>query len=215
MGNHKGLPLRDFGVYVGAGLVPAQYTQYIMKSNPPIHYRKSIRLKNYDYSMAGLYFITICTHERLPIFGNIVDGLMQLNDSGKIAHEEWQKTGSIRSNIVLHEFVIMPNHLHGIIQIVGAHCMRPDGMQPNSIHAGQKEHVQQGRMQCAPTVGDIIRGYKSAVTKGIKAFGSFSNHVIWQRNYYEHIIRNEAAYLKIADYIETNPQRWQEDTYYV
>lgn len=88
--------------------------------------------------------------------------------------------------------------------------MRPDFMPPSSIHP-----EQQGREHRAPTVGDIVRGYKSAVTKGIRAMGNISNHVIWQRNYYEHIIRNEEAYLKIADYIETNSQRWLEDTYYV
>ncbi len=186
-----------------------------MAFNPKIHNRKSIRLKNYDYSMAGLYFITICTYDRLPLFGKIIDGLMQLNDSGKFAHDEWRKTESIRSNIVLHEFVIMPNHLHGIIQIVGAHCMRPDCMPPNSIHPEQQGRDQKVREHRAPTVGDIVRGYKSAVTKGIRAIGNTSNHVIWQRNYYEHIIRSEEAYLKIAEYIKTNPQRWQEDTYYV
>lgn len=196
-----------------------------MAFNPKIHNRKSIRLKNYDYSMAGLYFITICTHDRLPLFGNIIDGVMQLNDSGKFAYDEWQKNESIRSNIVLHEFVIMPNHLHGIIQIVGAdcirphcirpHCIRPDFMPPSSIHPEQQGRDQKGREHRAPTVGDIVRGYKSAVTKGIRVMGNISNHVIWQRNYYEHIIRNEEAYLKIAEYIKTNPQRWQEDTYYV
>jgi putative transposase len=181
--------------------------------NPNIHHRKSIRLQGYDYSQTGLYFITVCTHDRLPLFGKITDGIMQLNDAGQIAQEEWQKSANIRPNIVLHEFVIMPNHLHGIIEIqssVGAHCMRPDCIQPE-----QHGRVQHRRVQRAPTVGDIVRGYKSAVTKGIRNLENSPNAQIWQRNYYEHIIRNEAAYLKISEYVQTNPQRWLDDTYYV
>ena len=155
-----------------------------------------------------MYFITICTHDRLPLFGKIVDGEMQLNEWGMVADEEWRKTERIRSHIVLHEFVIMPNHVHGIIQLVGAHCMRPDD-------------VQLGRVQRAPTtpraptVGDVVRGFKSSVTKRLNAVSGTSGQRFWQRNYYEHIIRNEDAYLAIADYIQTNPQRWEIDTYYV
>ena len=172
---------------------------------------------------------------------------MILNDAGQIAEMEWQKTQEIRANIVLHEFVIMPNHFHAIIEIVredcmhvgahcmhvGAHCMRPDCMRPDCMRPDcmrpdcmrpdssaqqglfQQEPVQQGRVQRAPTLGDVIRGYKSAVTKGIRDLKGLSSIQIWQRNYYEHIIRNETAYFKIAEYIQTNPQRWLEDTYYV
>lgn len=134
---------------------------------------------------------------------------MILNYVGKIANEEWQKTQDIRTNIVLHEFVVMPNHFHAIVEIVGAHCMRPNDMSPCS------ETSQDGRVQRAPTLGDVIRGYKSAVTKCMREAKNAADARIWQRNYYEHIIRNEAAYLKIAEYIQNNPQRWLEDTYYV
>lgn len=182
-----------------------------MTFNPTIHRRKSIRLKGYDYSQAGLYFITVCTHNRVPLFGEIVDGQMQFNESGIVADEEWRKTEHIRSNIVLHEFVIMPNHVHGIIELVGAHCMRPHGIRPECADSDE----QPGRVQRAPTVGDIVRGFKSSVTKRLNAISCTSGQRFWQRNYYEHIIRNEAAYLKIAEYIQTNPQRWEEDTYHV
>ncbi|MCQ8127648.1 transposase [Methylomonas rivi] len=178
-----------------------------MNFDPNIRHRKLIRLKGYDYSKAGLFFITICCHERVPLFGVIVNGKMILNNAGRLAYMEWQKTQELRANIVLHDFVIMPNHFHAIVEIVGAHCMRPD--------SSDIEQTEQGRVQRAPTVGDVIRGYKSAVTKSLRNLQGSPNSKIWQRNYYEHIIRNEAAYLKIADYIQTNPQRWLEDTYYV
>lgn len=205
-----------------------------MTYNPTIHRRRSIRLQGYDYSQAGLYFITICTHDRLPLFGEIVDGEMQLNELGMVADEEWRKTERIRSHIVLHEFVIMPNHVHGIIQLVGAHGMRPDYIRPDGTHPHesadsdeQPGRVQLGRVQRAPTapptstvqraptVGDVVRGFKSSVTKRLNAITGTSGQRFWQRNYYEHIIRNEVAYLAIADYIQTNPQRWETDTYHV
>jgi putative transposase len=190
-------------------------------------------LQGYDYSQAGLYFITVCTHNRVPLFGEIVDGEMQLNELGIVADEEWRKTEHIRAHIVLHEFVIMPNHVHGIIQLVGAHCMRPNGTHPECSGSDEQPgrvqpgRVQPGRVQRAPTapptstvqrtptVGDVVRGFKSSVTKRLNAISGTSGQCFWQRNYYEHIIRNEDAYLKIAEYIQTNPQRWETDTYHV
>jgi REP element-mobilizing transposase RayT len=120
--------------------------------------------------------------------------------------EEWHKTGQIRHQIALHEFVIMPNHIHGIIQLVGADRIRPDEMRADSDE--QPARIQPGRVQRAPTVpsptsiiqrtptvGDVVRGFKSSVTKQVNALPGASGQRIWQRNYYEHIIRNEGAYL--------------------
>ncbi len=108
-----------------------------MKYNPDIHHRRSIRLKGYDYSQNGLYFITICTQNRYHLFGTITNDQMALNPIGKIAHDEWLKTESMRPNIRLHEFIVMPNHIHGIIEIIGAlphpvraHCMGPLDIRP-------------------------------------------------------------------------------------
>jgi putative transposase len=171
-----------------------------MTFNPDIHHRQSIRLQKYDYSQAGLYFITICTDNRQSLFGKIINGEMLLNDAGIIARNEWQKTAEMRPNVVSDEFVIMPNHLHGIINMTAIQ------------ESAQQE--QQGRVQRAPTVGDIVRGYKSSVTKQIRQLHENLNLLVWQRNYHEHIIRNEESYLKIAEYIQTNPLRWQEDKYY-
>ncbi len=87
------------------------------KYNPEIHKRHSIRLKNYDYSREGLYFITICCKNREPLFGEIVDGEMILNDIGEMANDEWMKTPTVRGNVILHHFVVMPNHFHAIVEI--------------------------------------------------------------------------------------------------
>lgn len=174
-----------------------------MKFNPDIHHRRSIRLRGYDYSQNGLYFITICTQNREHLFGTITNGQMAVNPMGEIAHNEWLMTASMRPTIRLHEFIVMPNHIHGIIEIIPPHI-------PVGVHA----ESELGRVQRAPTVGDIVRGYKSAVTKRINALRNTPGLPVWQRNYHEHIIRNETAYLKIAAYIQSNPQRWQEDTHY-
>jgi putative transposase len=213
-----------------------------MKFNPDIHHRRSVRLKGYDYSQEGLYFVTICTQNRECLFGDIANGKMQLNPMGEIAHAEWIKTEQMRPNIQLHESIVMPNHIHGIIQIthpvVGARCTRPPhtstpqpiaNIRPtdgNAIahHTGTgtdmgvadrnaiADHTGLGRVQRAPTIGDMVRGYKSSVTRRINEIRNMSGVPVWQRNYHEHIIRTETAYFNIAEYIQTNPQRWQEDT---
>ena len=179
-----------------------------MGFNKEIHHRQSIRLRGYDYSQAGAYFVTLCTHQRQLLFGEIVDGIMILNAAGVIVCNEWKKISAMRHDVSLGEFVIMPNHMHGIIN-VGEHCMRPmNAMHPIS------EDQKSGRVQRAPTIGDIVRGYKSTVTKHIWELCGNNGQPVWQRNYHEHIIRNEESYLKIAEYIQTNPLQWQDDTYY-
>lgn len=178
-----------------------------MKFNPDIHHRRSIRLKNYDYSQAGLYFITICIHDRSPLFGKIIDGEMLLNAAGYMVANQWLLLPYRFSTIVLHEYIVMPNHFHGIIESVGV------------IPYGCPDEDRTG-INPAPTVGDVVGAFKSLSTneyiRNVKQneWQPF-NGKLWQRNYYEHIIRDEEAYLKIAEYIQTNPLRWWEDTYHV
>ena len=162
--------------------------------SPDIHHRRSIRLQTFDYSQACLCFVTICTHDRLPLFGTVAEGEMVLNAAGEIAQREWQKTVEMRSNVVSDVFVVMPDHVHGIVNITQA---------------------QSGRVQHHATLGDIVRGYKSAVTRQIAALHFNPDGGVWQRNYYEHVIRHEKSYLQIAEYIQTNPLRWQDDIYHV
>lgn len=170
-----------------------------MKYNPQKHHRRSIRLKGYDYAQAGLYFITICCENRICRFGSVGNGEMILNEFGKIARDEWLKTPTLRPNTALHEFVIMPNHIHGIIQIRRGECNSP-------LIRGECNSPLRSPSQ---TVGAIVRGYKSAVTKQLRVLGLTEK--LWQRNYWEHIIRNENEYKRIGQYIINNPQKWEND----
>ena len=168
-----------------------------MTFNPNIHHRKSIRLQEYDYSQAGAYFITICTHNRLSLFGEIINGEMFLNAAGMTAQQCWNAIPEHFPFVELGEFVIMPNHVHGIIHItqnVGAKNFLP---------------LQHGTSK---TIGSIVRGFKIGVTKWFRQVTDIK--IVWQRNYYEHIIRNQTSYSKIAEYIQTNPLQWQNDKYY-
>ena len=200
--------------------------------NPNKHHRRSIRLAGYDYSQAGLYFVTLVCQDRAHLFGAIKDGIMYLNEFGQIAVDEWLHTQEVRNNVVLHEYVVMPNHIHGIIEILFP-------KESNNI-VGEFRSPSQ-------TIGAIIRGYKIATIKRIKELvkrteeskGEYSKgelqfaptvptvptaptartreiikslaYKIWQRNYYEHIIRDEKAYINISNYIIENPVKWEVD----
>lgn len=202
-----------------------------MPYNPNIHRRRSIRLKGYDYAQAGLYFITICCQDRACLFGEIKNGKMILNTFGKIARQEWLATEKIRDNTRLHEFIVMPNHIHGIIEII---------FKKNDADS------EIGKFQSpSQTIGAIIRGYKIAAIKKIKdrilnldstgesqfASTEFASteiasteiastekiikldFKIWQRNYYEIIIRDEKAYGNISNYIINNAAKWDDDKF--
>ena len=171
-----------------------------MKFNPEKHHRRSIRIPDYDYATvkkhrAGLgYFVTICTNNHELLFGYVVDGEMVLNIFGEIVNSEWIKTAQLRHNINLDEFAVMPNHVHGIIKImnesVGAYCDTP--LQPQFKSPSR-------------TIGAIIRGFKSTVTKQINEIRKIPGNKLWQRNYYEYIIRDENDLNRIRKYIIKNP----------
>ncbi|NQV17320.1 MAG: transposase [Armatimonadetes bacterium] len=182
---------------------------------------RSIRLHNYDYSQSGAYFITICTHQREWLFGEIRNEKMLLNEFGNIARNEWIETPKIRPNIELGEFIIMPNHIHGIIWI-------KDNLSKSVLGGGEGKVDSKGVLQYAPTtiptvptftspsktIGAIIRGYKSSVTKQINIIRKLPGFAVWQRNYYEHIIRNERDLNNITQYIKFNPSNWDKDDLY-
>ena len=211
-----------------------------MPYNPNIHHRRSIRLKGYDYTQQGAYFVTICTHQRNCLFGEIVDGEMKLNTNGEIARGSWLSIPRHFQNVELDEFVIMPNHLHGIILIVnnseveGEVLANQDFLQSRSEVEGEAlaisndQNQQNLSRQCfAPTVNTgetikingtkpqslaaIIQNYKSVSTRQINRINKAQGSVIWQRNYYEHIIRDEEALNNIRQYIFNNPINWVED----
>ncbi len=166
--------------------------------------RRSIRLKGYDYAQPGAYFVTIVTHHRAMLFGRVVDGEMQLNEYGEIVREEWFRSAEIRTEIELFpdEFVVMPNHIHGIIWIVDVGAWRR--------RAPTREQFGRPVPGSLPT---IVRAFKSAVTRRINALRGTPGAPVWQRNYYEHIIRTERALDAIRRYIAANPLRWHLDRY--
>jgi len=180
-----------------------------MKYDSDIHHRRSIRLRGYDYSRAGVYFVTLGTHNRECLFGQIVDGGMVLNDAGRIVSEEWSNTPILRPDLELDEFVVMPNHFHGIIIITGrdtAH--RADTIPKGTAHRAPTERFGKPVPGSVPT---IIRSFKSAVTRRVNEMRGTSGLKLWQRNYYEHIIRNETELNHIREYIINNPLKWDLD----
>ncbi len=235
-----------------------------MNFNPRIHHRRSIRLKGYDYSQAGLYFITICCDDRRCLFGEITIGAenfpptMKLNDAGKIANECWLQIPEHFPNVILHEYVVMPNHVHGIIELndvnnviaqnsgeqntgtrnadaqnsgarnvgaqnVGAQNfvpLPPPPLPPNERISDFEPQQNQFQKIIPRSIGSIVRGYKIGVTKWFRnkrmeGFENFQPQRVWQRNYYEHIIRDERSYQNISKYIINNPVNWKEDKFHL
>ena len=184
-----------------------------MKTTSKTRNRRSIRLKGYDYSQAGLYFVTICTENRQHLFGEIQNGEMVLNYCGKIANILWYEIKNHIRNVRLHEFVIMPNHLHGIIEITN-HVSNPNDIVPvGATHASPLQYGdgrRRGGACPAPTLATIVGSYKSAVSKHIRQSGF--TEFAWQRNYHEHIIRNNHSHEYIANYIINNPKTWESDS---
>jgi putative transposase len=264
-----------------------------MPYNPRIHHRRSIRFKVHDYTQPAAYFVTLCTHERAHLFGQVVDGAMQLNECGEIVRAEWFQTAVVRPYVVLNpdEFVVMPNHIHGIIWIVGndngddgvdnggdarndgsggdtprndgagsgGAGRRDDGRRDDGAGSGGAGCRDDGRRddgagsrggtvgaqrRCAPTfapknatfppgatptstgratrgatptnvvpgsLGAIVRSFKSVVTRRINIMRNTPGAPVWQRNYYEHIIRTDRALNAIRRYVADNPRRWHLD----
>jgi len=181
------------------------------KFDPEIHHRRSIRLKGYDYSQAGAYFITLVTHKRQHLFGRVENGEIILNELGQIARKEWLRTAELRSYVELweDEFVVMPNHVHGIIWIINND---PRGAGADVI--GARADVVGAERRSAPTVGSlgaIVRAYKSAVSYAINSLQNQRGAVLWQRNYYEHIIRDDKDLQAKRSYIMSNPFNWVND----
>jgi putative transposase len=176
---------------------------------PDIHHRRSIRLKGYDYSQAGLYFITICTHERACLFGNIIHNTlseMKLNDAGKFADECWRAIPQHFPNVILHAYIIMPNHIHGIIEL------NWNGMNVGSNNYSPQPPPQQPFASPSKTIGSVIRGFKIGVTKWFQQNTCIKS--VWQRNYYEIIIRDAQSHQYITDYIISNPVKWKNDKFH-
>jgi putative transposase len=194
-----------------------------MNHDPNRHCRSSIRLKGYDYSQAGAYFVTVCAQEKKCLFGDIVDGEMHLNDAGKMARDVWDDLSIRYLSIETDAFVVMPNHIHGVIVIVGAPLVGAHSSVDHDTknRAGTRpaptqetKTVQSYRP--VPTLGNIVGTFKSITTRLYtegcrqKNWPPFYGR-LWQRNYYEHIIRSEEEMDRIRTYIIENPAKWAED----
>jgi putative transposase len=214
-----------------------------MKYDPAKHKRRSIRLQGYDYSLPGVYFITICTHQRQCLFGEIVAGRMELNATGLWVQACWQRSPHRFSYLTLDVFVIMPNHLHGILWL-GDENHADVGTSPRGEAFGHEsddtpckgeafghEILEQPEISwpnasplrnpnvspIAPngtksgSIAAIIQNFKSISTRRINQIQNNAGRTLWQRNYYEHIIRDNTALQNIQNYIRNNPLSWQQD----
>ena len=182
------------------------------------HHRKSIRLKGYDYSQVGLYFITICCQNKLHLFGNVINKQMILNDAGKMIEKWFNELQNKFPDVKCHEMVVMPNHIHFIIENIGSVgadlrvCPNDSNISKTEKrvseilgeHAGSPLHRVLQWFKTMST-NEYIRGVKN--NNWIPFDGK-----LWQRNYWEHIIRNDQSYQKISDYIINNPSKWNDDT---
>jgi REP element-mobilizing transposase RayT len=183
-----------------------------MTSDPTRHHRRSIRLPAYDYAQPGTYFVTICTQNRECVFGEIVQGQMVLNARGQMVESFWRQLPQHYPRVEVGAFVVMPNHVHGIIVLVGAGpCACPEHPGRPRVDSGQSQGI-------APTMSlpDVVHRFKSLTTakyrRGVLVDGwqPFLGR-LWQRNYYEHIIRDEEELNRVRQYIADNPARWQQD----
>jgi REP element-mobilizing transposase RayT len=168
--------------------------------------RRSIRLPGYDYASAGWYFVTLICHKRKPLFGEVLEGEMLLNEAGKIAEKCWLEIPEHFPDVILHEYVVMPNHIHGIIELTALSEVRAENFLPL-----QYTKHEFGKM-IPRSVSSIVKGFKIGVTKTMRKISPEVQ--VWHRNYHEHIIRNEESFRKISDYIRNNPAQWQEDEYF-
>jgi REP element-mobilizing transposase RayT len=181
----------------------------IMENTTKLFYRRSLRLCGYNYSQSGAYFITICTNKRRCLFGNIVNNEVNLNELGNIVLNIWNSLPNKYSNIELDEFVIMPNHLHGIILITDVEAIHELPLQ-ESMNVGTIHELSLGERRNM-LLPKVIGYFKMNSAKIINQKILSSGTSLWQRNYYEHIIRNEYELDRIREYIVNNPIKWMQD----
>ena len=203
-----------------------------MKYDPNIHHRRSIRLPGYDYSQTGSYFVTICANRRECVFGDVVDGQMRLNRYGEIVADTYQWLCQRYPYLYSDEWIVMPNHFHAIMVITDQPCLDTDtpcrGVSRNAPTINERYNADAiNEQRHAPTInkqhhadainkqrkplGRLIGAFKTVSTKKINILRDAPGTPLWQRNYYEHIIRNPDAMNKIRNYIIDNPVSWEID----
>lgn len=175
-----------------------------MPYNPEIHHRKSIRKAGHDYRDPGLYFVTICTRNREHDFGEIVNGAMELSAAGHIVRRAWRATPKIRPYVVLDAFIVMPNHIHGII------AMRRPTQSPGPVGIDGHQSLHRYGPQ-SKNLFAVIRGFKGTASKRINALHGVERGTIWQVRFHDRIIRNSVELERIRWYIRNNPRMWDRD----
>jgi REP element-mobilizing transposase RayT len=182
-----------------------------MSYDPERHHRRTIRLPEYEYAW-GAYFVTMCTHERQCLFGGIVGEQMVLSQIGVIVEEEWQKSAEIRAEIVLDEWVVMPNHVHGIVIITEqGREDRHIGISNSDRGATPRAPTGRGMGNRPESLSSFVGGFKTGTTARVDQLRGVQGIPVWQRNYYERVIRNERELDAIREYIVLNPLRWAMD----
>lgn len=166
--------------------------------------RRSVRLKGYDYALAGMYFITTCTYEKQHLLGEIVGETMVLNAVGRIVEEEWRNTATIRPDVELDVFTVMPNHFHALLFL-------HDERRGTLLRARRSESFGIPTPNSVPT---IVRLFKSAVTVRVNKMRKTPRSPVWQRSYHEHVVRDEKELREIREYIVNNPLKWHLDRFY-
>ena len=172
--------------------------------------RRSVRLHECDYSQPGAYFVTIVTQKRQPLFGQIIDGEIALTEVGTMVTQAWIAIPEHFPNVELSTFVVMPNHMHGIISISSQSVSTTNVAARHAVPSNDSTTEKFGKpVSCSlPT---IIRSFKSATTRIFHMYAGYSEKNLWQRNFYEHVIRNEQDYQAIIQYILANPMNWEKD----
>ncbi len=173
------------------------------------HQRRSVRWVGHDYAQAGAYFVTICTHGHVCLFGRVVDGAMELNAAGRAVQRCWCGIPAHFSQVELDAFVVMPNHVHGVLIIVGAdhgECVGANDPGANDDSPLPPARLARGTSN---TLGSIVRGFKIGVTRWMRRNTAVRD--VWQRSYYEHVIRDQRALQRIRRYIGENPATWAHD----
>ena len=185
--------------------------------------RNSTRLREFDYASSGAYFVTVCAAQKAHLFGVVSSGEVQCSEIGEVILKEWERMGRLRPEVRLDAFVVMPNHVHGIVWIerptVGARLASPLRRDDEILREAQRElAVSKHKSPQTPvfgvrsgSLGAIVGGFKSAITKRVNEARATSNTPIWQRNYHDRIIRNDREFNAVREYIAFNPHNWSSD----
>jgi len=176
-----------------------------MPYNPRIHHRRSYRLRGYDYAQPGLYFLTICTHDRACLFGTIADGIMVNSDLGDLVSLEWLRSFELRAEVVCDTWVLMPNHLHAVVGIAGDETPTAAPPSPVRTHGSASLH------RAPRSISSFVAGFKAAATKWVNHARGTPGAPLWLPRFYDHVIRTNHAAESIRAYVRTNPDRWPHD----